>query len=539
VIVALARRGHAVHLIADEPEALGGAELVERLAAASPLIRWSWAPAVAEEAWFPVAQKLRHALDYVRFLDPRYDGSTKLRLRTTERAPRLVRWLDAIPGLRRTPVRRAVAAVLMHLERAMPLSRRAVAFLEAHRPDVLLLTSMTYARAPQFDHQKAAQSLGIPVGHCVMSWDHLSSKSLLHLVPERILVWNAVQRREVIEMHPVPEDRIVVTGAQCYDQWFDRAPSRTREAFCRSHGLDPSRLILLYVCSAMSPPPEPPEPVFVKSWVEAVRSSRDPRIRTASILIRPHPERVKEWRDVDLGVDQGVDQGVDKNGAPDVIIHGGNPIDHAAKADYFDALYHSAAVVGVCTTVFIEATIVGRPVFALLAPPFRIHQDSMLHFRYLVELEGGVLQTAERFDVHLGQLAAALDGDPGLDERRHRFLAAFLRPYGLDDETTPRFVDAVEQTAAVPVPPSSAHWLTTLVRPVAGHLSRHGGVGLTAWLLEDPIEIERRRSEARRLRDKLRAKRKRARNPRKRIARLKTRLKTLLETIAKRVMMRS
>ena len=33
VIVALAERGHSVHLAADEPESLGGQALVERLAA--------------------------------------------------------------------------------------------------------------------------------------------------------------------------------------------------------------------------------------------------------------------------------------------------------------------------------------------------------------------------------------------------------------------------------------------------------------------------------------------------------------------------
>jgi len=32
----------------------------------------------------------------------------------------------------------------------------------------------------------------------------------------------------------------VVTGAQCFDQWFDRQPSRDRETFCRQVGLPSS-----------------------------------------------------------------------------------------------------------------------------------------------------------------------------------------------------------------------------------------------------------------------------------------------------------
>ena len=38
-------------------------------------------------------------------------------------------------------------------------------------------------------------------------------------------------------MHGLSPERVVVTGAQCYDQWFNRRPSRTRDEFCRDTGL--------------------------------------------------------------------------------------------------------------------------------------------------------------------------------------------------------------------------------------------------------------------------------------------------------------
>src|SRR5215217_9069466 len=81
VVRELAARGHRVHLAADEPESFGGQELVERLAAEHQGITWGWTPAVRDEPWFATAQKVRYALDYVRFLNPRYDDAPKLRLR--------------------------------------------------------------------------------------------------------------------------------------------------------------------------------------------------------------------------------------------------------------------------------------------------------------------------------------------------------------------------------------------------------------------------------------------------------------------------
>ena len=90
VVRGLAERGHQVHLIADEPETFGGQALVERIAAEHPQVTFGWAPALASEPWHPFAQKVRYALDYVRFLAPRYADAPKLRIRNIERTPRLV-----------------------------------------------------------------------------------------------------------------------------------------------------------------------------------------------------------------------------------------------------------------------------------------------------------------------------------------------------------------------------------------------------------------------------------------------------------------
>jgi hypothetical protein len=293
-----------------------------------------------------------------------------------------------------------------------------------------------------------------------MSWDHLSSKALLHIAADRVLVWNDVQRREAIEMHGLPADRIVVTGAQCYDQWFARCPSRSREEFCRAIGLAPDRPFVLYVHSALSPTPEPPEPQFIREWIAALRASNDPRLRELGVLVRPHPERLHEWADVSL------------DGFAGMAFHGSNPIDAQAKADYFDSLYHSAAVVGLVTSAFLEAAVVGRPVLTVERSEYRMHQEEMPHFRYLTTVEGGLLRSAGSFEQHHQQVLEALEQNGQRDERNQRFIQAFIRPAGLDAAATPSFVDAVEALASLgPTAPdpslSDRPTLRALVRAVA------------------------------------------------------------------------
>jgi len=481
VIRSLAARGHHVHLLADERETFGGQAFVERLAAEYPNVSFGLTPSPVDEPWFYLAQKVRFALDYVRFLDSRYAAAEKLRLRNIERTPRVIKWMTS--GIGGAVIgHRTTAALLKAIERRLPPSRAITKLLEAQHPDVVLLTSLTFSRSFAMEQVKAAQTLGISTAAGIMSWDHLSSKALIHIQPDATIVWNDVQKREAIEMHDLPESRIVVTGAQCYDQWFDKTPGRSREQFCRAMGLDPHRPFVLYVCSAMSPVPDPTEPVFVKQWIQALRSSSDPVLRTAGVLVRPHPERIKEWAGLSL---EGLDN---------VAMSGRNPIDAEAKADYFESIFYSSAVVGLCTTVFLEAAIIGRPVLTMQLPAYRMHQDGMVHFQYLLNVEGGLLHTAPDVTSHLSHLAQVMKGDGSREERNRRFLTAFVRPGGLGSPSTPRFVEAVERLGRRE---GDAHREPGFdaVPLVLGAAIRASNTSVGRWLLMDALDIARENSE--------------------------------------------
>ena len=467
VVRELAARGHQVHLAAEEPEALGGQQLVEELAAGHRGITWDRVPSLEDEPWFDAARRMRVALDYVRALEPRY--AAKLRVRAEERTARIVRWATRIPVVGRT----STLAALTRFERLMPTSERLVEYLRRHHPDVIVLVALTFSRSQQLDLLKAARRLERPVAAAILSWDHLSSKTLIHIAPDRVIVWNDVQQREAVEMHGLSPDRVVLTGAQCYDQWFARQPERSRDAFCRAVGLREDRPFVLWVHSALTPAPDPPEPELVLRWIEALRSHPDPRLRDLGVLVRPHPERVKEWKDVRL------------DGFTNVAFHGRNPIDREARDDYFDALSYSAAVIGLVTTAFVEAAIVGRPVLTFTLPAYRMHQEEMIHFQYLTGAHDGPLQTAPDLDTHFQQLAAAVSSDGSRDERNRRFLTAFVRPAGLDTPATPAFADALERLHGDGTRPDPSLARGAWLRPAATAAAAWSRVGLGRWLMND------------------------------------------------------
>jgi hypothetical protein len=317
----------------------------------------------------------------------------------------------------------------------------------------VLLTPLIGLGSRQIDYLRAARAMSIPTGLAVWSWDHLSSKALIRDLPDRVFVWNETQRREAIEYHHVPEERIAVTGAQCFDRWFGRAPSRDRYTLCQSIGLTPVRPFVLYVCSSPFLGSQPEAP-FVLEWVRRLRESPG-TLRDVPILIRPHPSRAAEWA------------GVDVSAFRDVAVFGSKPVDPRSRNDYFDSLFHSAAVVGLNTSAFIEAGIVGRPVLTLLLPEWHENQLGTAHFRYLFEAGGGLIESSRGFEEHLAQLERAVAAPP---TGPRPFVREFVRPHGLDVAATPIFVERVEAMEGLKVSPLEPPPLVALARWLVGRL---------------------------------------------------------------------
>jgi hypothetical protein len=458
----LAERGHHIHLVADRRDQTEGQRMVDALQRTNPCaITSEILPLSKQWLWYPLGTSLRTSLDYWRYLSPDYHLATGLRGRAERQAPRAALWVARTPVIGSMPVRRFVGNGIRRIERAFPIRAEILDLFDRHTPDLLVVTPLLYFGSQQADYIRAANGRGVPSVLCVGSWDHLTTKGLIHEIPDRLVVWNEAQRDEAERFHGVARDRVVVTGAQAYDHWFAARPSTSRDEFCARVRLPAARPFLLYLCS--SPFIAPHEVPFVGRWLMALRSSAHEGLRTIGVLIRPHPQNSDQWRDVDLGT----------FGDVSVWPRGGaNPVDAAARADYYDSMFHSLAVVGVNTSALIESGIVGRMVFSVTADDFAATQEGTLHFQYLKSVNGGLLHLAASLDEHAAQLAELLDDITGNAGKAHpptAFVQAFIRPHGLDVAATPRVVEALEDTARIrkTARPSHGTVIRRLLTPVA------------------------------------------------------------------------
>ena len=448
----LAERGHEVHIVASPHWGLDPGNHAGRLAAEYPGIVHEHPPVGPLDGWALLSEELRRGGHYLRYLRPEYRNAPKLRRRSLSYAPPFI-----LRATRHAFVPSPVLAVARGLLRladgALPMNPVVFDFVRGHNPDLLIVTPLVEPGSPQSQYLRAARALGIRTALCVHSWDNLTNKGLIQNPLDLVTVWNEPMKREAVELHGVPRRHVEVTGAPNYDHWFEWAPRSAREEFCRRVGLPADRPYLLYLCSSKFIAPH--EMPFVRRWIEALRSG-SAALAGTGVLIRPHPQWARPWRKADFS---------DLEAVAIWPRAGANPVDRNSRADYYDSIFHSAAVVGVNTSGQIESAILGRGVYTLLAPEFRSTQEGTLHFQYLRTVNGGMLHVAETMGDHAAQLEAAVK-NPGVDDGRcRRFVEAFVRPDGIDVAATPKLVAAIERVMAQPRRrPERAPWYAGLVR---------------------------------------------------------------------------
>ena len=305
LVAELAGRGHDVRL-AFQPSKGELPAPAEHL----PGVTYGFAPErAASDGWRSVAWLVRALADLARYAHPRYAAAPELRGADGDedrRAPgqvRRVRAGGAEVGARARAAagRRARCGAL----RARDSPRRAAGGLHSDEPADRPIHPRAGARrraghaawstgaSTQVEFLKSARRLGVPAAPCVASWDNLTNKGLLKFAPERVFVWNEVQRREAVELHGIPPER-------CGD---DRAHSsstpgssggraRRARSSARGSGFDPTRaLSSSTLCSTAISWPARRRSSSSSAGSRRCAPSADERLRGLGDRRPPAPER--------------------------------------------------------------------------------------------------------------------------------------------------------------------------------------------------------------------------------------------------------
>lgn len=239
---------------------------------------------------------------------------------------------------------------------------------------------------------RSAIAAGIPRVYMVLSWDHLSSKVLLHENFGRILVWNRHTRNELLETyHRYRPEQVEVVGIPQYDA-FLKPPSHTYASWCAQYGLDPAKRTILF--STMPQVRHDQQHVILEDLLKAIVAGSEVPANL-QVLIKCHPfdsfsgyaELVGRYpvaiRPTGLKPGQDFDEWVPS--ATEV-------------EDSRDCLYFCTVNINIFSTVTIEASYFDKPIIhiaydPLPIPPGRIpcHEYyNWEHFKHIIEKDASL-----------------------------------------------------------------------------------------------------------------------------------------------------
>lgn len=284
-------------------------------------------------------------------------------------------------------------------------------WLEDFAPQVLFVSPFIMSSDLEIEYAKAAKKLGIPTVASVLSWDNLVSKGTYLVKPDWLFVWNQNLMEEAVAIHEFAREKVFMTGAPVYDPWFDLKPSLDRDAFCAECGLNPRNPFVLFLGSSQTITDLDVE--FIKALI-AHFGTMDAKIRP-SIVIRPHP-----YAPFDMTA-------FESDWVRIYPRQGGRPDMDETRQVYFNTLYHSAAVLGVNTTGFLDAAIADKPCVTLRDEQMRAGQGA--HFNYLIAAD--FIEAANDRSDAFCIIERIVKGNDSKKKKRRDFARRFMRPQGI------------------------------------------------------------------------------------------------------------
>jgi hypothetical protein len=315
---------------------------------------------------------------------------------------------------------------IKRLERSVAADTGIKSWLCQSRPDVVIGSPCIYSIQHEVEYLKAASELKIPTAIAIFSWDHLLSKGTIHFLSDWLFVWNKNMARDAVALHSVSANRVFLTGAPHFDEWFERGPALDYPEFCKKIGLSSEKKYVSYMCSAVNRD----ESRLVAELADALSS--DASTEDVSLLVRPYPSKSQIWKDFKK-----------KN----VVIWpktGSIPNSSDEKDDYYHAMFYGVAVAGVSTTAFVEAGIVGRPCIALAVEEYQF-EHRMGHFGYL--LEADFMELAAGPDEFVEISKNLICGHDIKIKKRERFTKQFVRPQGENRSASEVMANAIQLLA--------------------------------------------------------------------------------------------
>ncbi len=157
---------------------------------------------------------------------------------------------------------------------------------EKHKPDLIITTSLGNV-ARNFDSfiMREAKKYGAKIATIILSWDNTTSKGMAGAIPDHIIAWTEVMKKELLEYHDFPINEVSIGGIAHFDTYYRKEELLSKEMIFKKFDLDINKKLIFF---ATKSPTAYPWNVDI-AYIIAEAIAKEKISFPAQLLIRLHP----------------------------------------------------------------------------------------------------------------------------------------------------------------------------------------------------------------------------------------------------------
>ena len=203
-----------------------------------------------------------------------------------------------------------------------------------------------------------ANYLKIPAIASIHSWDNITTKPYIFTKYEKIVVWNKIMKRQLIDFYNYPNNDIFISGMIQSDLAHNYKSNINKKKYLKLRNVPSNRKVISYACGCSEFVPN--QYLIVKFLAELVNSNK--LIYDCALVIRSHPgifdkkiEEIASLPNVYLDVPSPAFN--PNNVDPNFWINDSSDI-----KNFNDFLFFSDVVINCFSTTTIDAALFDKPI---------------------------------------------------------------------------------------------------------------------------------------------------------------------------------
>lgn len=199
---------------------------------------------------------------------------------------------------------------------------------------------------------RQAKNSGISAIGMVRSWDNPTTKGILRIIPDKVIVNSKLIRDDLVKFHSVSAEDVFVVGLPQFDDWI-KGPTLSRDEFFSKIGADLNKRLILFAPAGSI--------LSDTDWQicqilkEAIKNSFLPQ--DIQFLVRNHPAHPADFSKFETNSNFIIENPGTKFG-DNVRETEINPDD---QSHLLNSIYYSDIVVYIATSLGLDAAIFNKP----------------------------------------------------------------------------------------------------------------------------------------------------------------------------------